>query len=133
MKKQSEWNKNWMTKQSKKGLCIFCNEPALPNNLRCEKHIFIQIARTNNIKDWTILRDLFYKQDRKCYLTGKPLVLGINASIDHIIPKSKNLQLINDPNNILWCDKTVNLSKSGMSITQFIKMCHDVATLHQIP
>jgi hypothetical protein len=127
MTKVKQWGINWMKKQESKGLCIFCREPALPSSKRCEKHTIVQMARSHGIDDWELLRDLFYEQECKCYLTGRMLILGKNASLDRVIAKSENPYKASSINNILWCDRTVNTAKSGIPLEQFISMCHEVA------
>jgi len=69
---------------------------------------------------WELLRDLLKKQNYKCAYTGKKLVLGVNASIDHIRPKSLFPELANDPNNIVWVDLKVNKLKHNKPLEEFM-------------
>ena len=127
------WRTNYMNNQKSKGLCVFCREEKLPDSSLCEKHYFSAVARGNlkNIKMAGDIKDLFYAQDGKCYLTGKSLVLGVNASLDHLEPRSKRDDLVNNIHNLRWCDKDVNRIKRDLSYEDFIKMCKEVLNIHK--
>lgn len=128
MKNQTQWNKNWMNKQKFKGLCIFCNIESLEYSNLCEKHFFLSLA-SSTLGDRTKAEDLkhlFHLQDKKCYLTGEKLILGLNASIDHIISQSKRPDLKNNMKNVKWCSKKVNEIKRDLSYKEFIELCKKI-------
>jgi len=130
MAKQNDWNRTWMNNQRKKGLCIFCKEKIFGESALCEKHFFISVA-TSSLKDRTQgerLKELFYVQDGRCYLSGRKLIAGKNASIDHIFPISKNQKMRNRIENLRWCDKQVNNAKSNMNSKKFIAFCKEIVT-----
>ena len=77
------------------------------------------------------LEHLFYLQEEKCYITGKKLIIGDNAGLDHLIPKSKNHNLISDINNVRWIDKKINEIKRDLTIDDFISLCKLVASRHK--
>ncbi len=70
--------------------------------------------------------DLFLKQDRKCTLTGWPLVMGgyktRTASLDRI---DSSVGYTSD--NIQWLHKTVNIAKQSLSDQEFVTLCRAVA------
>ena len=123
---QTRHNTTWMNRQKEKGLCLFCKEKSLPDSFLCETHFFKSVATSTfkNREMWEGLRTLFYAQESRCYLSGIDLILGKNASLDHIIPLSKGGNQNID--NVRWCDKSVNVSKRAMSNEDFITMCRNI-------
>lgn len=88
MEKKHNYNYNWGKRNNVKGLCFFCNEPKLPDNLLCSTHFFKMVA-TSTLKNralWECIQEMFYAQEGRCYLTGRKLILGKNASLDHLLP-----------------------------------------------
>lgn len=67
--------------------------------------------------------NLFLKQNRKCALSGIPLIINAtgNASIDRI-DSSKGYV----PGNIQWVDKHINFMKRTYSVKFFLDMCKKV-------
>lgn len=61
-------------------------------------------------------------QDYKCALTGAPLVVGENASVDRI-DSSRGYEL----GNIQWVTKEVNRMKIDFDQKLFIELCRKVA------
>lgn len=119
-------------KQTEKGLCIFCLSLRIPNSTLCEKHYFKSLAQRNlqDMTKWELIRDIFYAQEERCYFTGKKLVLGINASIDHLQPTSRCPELMKSVENIRWVDKDINRIKSDLTSDEFIELCKTIARLH---
>jgi len=77
--------------------------------------------------------DLFLKQDRKCALSGLPLVFGANhgrikgtASLDRI-----DSTLGYTIGNVQWVHSIVNSMKWDMPQPQFLEMCKTI-TNHQL-
>lgn len=128
MSKQNLYNKRWIEKQKRLGLCIFCKEKKLKYSFLCKKHFFIQIA-TSTLKNRKMahqIEELFYAQKEKCYLTGKKLILGRNTSLDHIVPQSKTPKLKDEISNLRWCTKEVNKLKNNFDYDGLIKLCKNV-------
>lgn len=125
MKKQSKYNLNWSNKQIDKCLCRFCKNISLKNQKTCSE-CYLKTFALNRLGDRSFangLLDLLMKQDFKCYLTGKELVLGDNASIDHFIPVSLRPDLKHDFDNIRWCDKAINRLKNDFTYEELLKIC----------
>jgi hypothetical protein len=121
------WNDRWMQKQKEKGLCIFCKNKKLEHSNLCERHYFINIAASlGDAKLAEAIQELFYAQECKCYLTGEPLVLGVNAGVDHILPKSKYGGDIQNSHNIRWIDRRINAMKGTLTATEFVELCYKV-------
>ena len=127
--KHKIWQKKYIQKQKEKGLCIFCPNKKIENSNLCEKHYFIYLAATN-LKDRNLanlIKERFYVQNKRCFFTDKKLVLGINASIDHIIPKTKSTEDFNNPHNIYWVDRQINTMKGALNAEEFINLCTIIA------
>lgn len=74
--------------------------------------------------------NLFEKQERKCALTGLPILFSkcngeTTASLDRI-DNSKGY----DIDNIQWVHKDVNIMRNVYSIEYFIKICKLVSAIH---
>jgi len=90
------------------GLCALCDGKRINNRL-CLKH-FLKFTSRNHLetsKRYKELYDLFLKQNGVCPYTKVKLTLGENASVDHIIPKSRGGK-INDVSNLQWVYSNVN-------------------------
>lgn len=115
------------------GLCKYCGKNEVTNIesdccgvCRCKK------VATNNLRDskrWNDLKELFDRQN-VCPYTGIQLILGVNATLDHISPKSKGGQ--DNIENLQWVyggdDFDVNLMKgisSGKEFLQAIKILYN--------
>ena len=97
-----------------KGMCRHDNTLRLENSdTLCEKHWFEYVAKHHlgTMKKGKLLKDLFDKQNGKCVYTGLQLTPALNASIDHILPLSKNPEMFNDIENLQWVHSDINLMK----------------------
>ncbi|MCX6748696.1 MAG: hypothetical protein NT076_03755 [Candidatus Pacearchaeota archaeon] len=131
--KKRAHDRKYMNNQKEKGLCIFCKNKNLPDSRLCESHFFKSKATAilRDRKKWEELKDLFYAQNKKCFITGKELVLGINASLDHLEPISKSPELASDVSNVRWVDREINLMKRDTPILEFIETCHLISKRHE--
>jgi hypothetical protein len=127
MAKQNEYNRHWMAKQKASGLCIFCKNAKLPDSDLCERHYFIRTAINclQNSKMAENLQMLWHLQKGRCYLTGRKLVLGVNASVDHIKPRAKGGK-VTSIQNVRWCDKGVNLLKRDFTLDELLRLCKEI-------
>lgn len=62
-------------------------------------------------------------QNFKCYYTSLPLVPGLNASIEHIMPKSKKPELRKEIDNLVWVRREINAMKNNYGFNEFIDFC----------
>lgn len=104
-----------------KGLCI-CGKPIVVRDKDgcCEDCWFKSIAknRTGSPKNWLLIKGLLQRQNYRCAYTDKELVIGRNASLDHIIPKSKGGDSFVE--NLQWVDLQINVMKNNLSHREFI-------------
>lgn len=70
------------------------------------------------------LAELWEKQGGVCALTGTTLVPGVNASLDHIVPKAKGGT--NALDNLQWVCIPANQAKSDLSTEEFVDLCRRV-------
>jgi 5-methylcytosine-specific restriction endonuclease McrA len=68
-------------------------------------------------KNYEALRNKFAAQNSRCAITGMMLHIGINASIDHIIPRS--LGGSNDMDNLQFVHISVNLMRKSLPEAEF--------------
>lgn len=111
--------------QTLKGLCQNCNKPKLENSQLCEEHYLKQksVHQLGTTSYWKELKLKLDLQQNKCFYTGEDLVLGLNTSLDHIIPKTVNSSLSGSLDNIQWVTTKINLIKNDMTHDQFVSLC----------
>lgn len=104
--------------------CLVCGKEPIGSSRFCEQHFYKNNAfrHLGSKKLSKVLEDKFNAQGGKCAYTGLPLMLGENASVDHIksialFPESKH-----DPNNVQWVDITVNMMKREMREGSFLQL-----------
>ena len=125
--------KKWKNKNKAKGLCISCrNKSVTKKSSLCEYHWFFLLAHRYEFKPRAIamkrLKQMLVDQKFKCAYTGKELVIGVNASIDHKNPRSRFPDQSRDLDNIEWIDLSVNRAKRAMTKDEFLEMCRTISS-----
>ncbi len=113
------------------GLCAQCSTPIVKNKSHlCACCMLKQMSKKalDTPKHWVLIKELLEKQNYLCAYTGEKLILGENASIDHIIPKARGGE--NKIENLQWTTLEVNLAKRDLTHEEFLNMCHSVTTTH---
>lgn len=111
-------------KLSQNGLCVQCGKTEALVSLRLCLKDHIKNICNNTLGDssrWEELLGLLEDQKYKCALSGLPIEIGVNASIDHIIPQSKNGT--HELENLQWVHKNVNQIKWTMSVEELLTFC----------
>lgn len=112
------------------GRCWQCRKASiLPNHNRlCETCYFRVTAkqRLGGFKYWQVLKAKFDEQRGRCAYTGIPLILGVNASLDHIMPSLHYPHLRRDPNNIEWVSRAVNEMKRDRTPDEFLSLIKSI-------
>ena len=81
-------------------------------------------------RHWVQLKAKLGSQQYMCAYTGEKLVPGVNASIDHLVPRSRGG---NDaPDNLHWVSFRVNVMKGDMTHEEFLALCK-LITAHCFP
>ena len=122
----SELSSNRITKRRLAGLCVNCKNKSLNTNALCEVCWFKNLAHSSLgvTTAWSSIKELIIKQKYKCAYTGKSLIIGDNASIDHIVPKKRGGT--NTLDNLQWVDLSVNLMKRDMLHDDFLKVVSQI-------
>lgn len=122
---QNAYIKKRVDEKRANGICIRCDQPVLSWS-QCRKHLLMELARSYGRSgvNWTDLERLWDKQNGKCAITGRQLVLGSGASIDHIVPRC--LGGAHETHNMQWTTAQINRAKGEMLIEDFIQLCRDV-------
>ena len=114
------------------GKCIHCSEPSAGGPSGFCSVCFVKHISGNHFKSIShadALLDIFHKQGGLCPYTGNKLILGNNASLDHIVPVSQGGS--NDASNLQWVYSwewfDVNKMKWGMTDQEFRKA---IVSLH---
>lgn len=101
------------TKRVDGGSCQSCPRPRTEHSAYCLTCYFKKCARMNlkkKGKEATQLgRDLhalFDSQGGLCALTGLPMLPGVNASVDHVVPRSKGG--LDEVGNLRWIRREMN-------------------------
>lgn len=122
---------NRYRKLKKQKICTSCGKlSTIPNNTRCEDCWFKHIAskRTGSVDNWIILKNRIIQQNYLCYYTHRLLIIGKNASVDHIIPTSKGG--LNAMENVQWVDKKINTMKNDMNHEEFLNTIQLILSNH---
>ncbi len=113
------------------GMCLDCGkEVRIGESKWCEYHWIMRLVRNRfSLKGESaqklsaILLEKLHKQNFICYYTGLPLTVGLNASIEHLLPESNNPESSHDPNNLVWVRIEVNKMRSNLSFNDFLFFC----------
>ena len=121
----------------KDGLCVDCGQKATvtlghqnkswsKQRIRslCKEHYLKWVARRHGgVKNWKILDELWCEQKGLCACTGRRLVLGSTASVDHIIPRDHKGG--DTKNNLRWVHWDFNSSKGNRTDAEFLALCKE--------
>lgn len=117
-------NKDCEKRKRKKeaGICYSCKNVAVENRSKCAECFMKAMAKQAGTTA-EILKDIWNEQNGICTYSGRKLIIGINASVDHKMPKSKGGN--NDSSNLQFVHKTVNFAKNNLLENDFIQLIND--------
>lgn len=112
------------------GVCRWCPSKATHESTACEYHFVYNLlknwgrAPTSDEVDavWTKLED----QNFECFYTGRPLVPGENASIEHLMPRKRYPNHVWTLDNIVWCDVVMNRLKGHMVPAEVLEFAQGI-------
>ena len=124
-------SRDWRNENRSRGTCYHCDEPPVAGTVSwCEKHWLVQLAWRSGLRGRGSSRkilDLLIAQNYTCPYTGRKLVIGVNASIDHVDPRSLFPDRVGEIGNLEWVDADINRAKRTLSREEFVAMCKQVA------
>lgn len=127
---KSKYAKKWSDNNLGLGKCCSCSSERLPNSNRyCKKHyLFIKSKdHFKTTKMWKNLEDILHSQEYKCALTGEDIILGLNDSVDHIIPKSKfSDDTYKCLSNLRWTTRQANSVKNNFTDDELIQFLEKI-------
>lgn len=74
------------------------------------------------------LARLWLAQGGRCAYTGRRLVPGVNASVDHVVPRARGGR--DELANLVWCCAEVNRAKTDLTPADFRALCVEVLAHH---
>jgi 5-methylcytosine-specific restriction endonuclease McrA len=113
-------------KNQELGVCTLCAKNSQQKHSIC-RVCFLKIASKTHLGErsrWQELENIFDKQKGICPYTGRDLILGDNASLDHIIPKSKGGNSLIE--NLQWVYFPINSMKLNHFEEDFIGLVREV-------
>lgn len=121
-------------KHKELGLCRDCSEPIMHSQTAfCRAH-YIRKMVGSNLK--CPAHELAQEMDQRwteqggvCKYSGRILTLGVNASIDHIMPRVRFPEIARSPENLAWADREVNRMKGEMTDKEFIELCRIIVAV----
>ena len=116
-----------MERKSETGSCAACSAQAMGKSRYCKKHFLENILCKYGVPtdEYALFWEKLEQQKFLCYYTGTEIIPGINASIDHRLPRSRGGK--NDITNCVWCDRNINAFKRDATDEEFINLCKRIA------
>lgn len=117
------------------GLCLQCGQDVkMIHSVLCQVCYIKNKSYTHlkTTKHWKILLMLLESQGWRCPYTDEKLVLGLNDSTDHKLPKIKFPEQALDISNLEWTTRGANQMKSDRTPDEFlalVKQIHDHRSL----
>lgn len=105
-------------------ICVKCRSPRMPHhNLFCEAcWVYDRAVYVLGGPEHVVtLHRIWDRQQGRCRYTGELLTPGLNASIDHIVPRSRGGD--NSEANLQWVTRQINLMKTDMTHDEFLSTC----------
>jgi len=128
--KMAAFNREWHHRNLENGKCRVCSQARMEYGQYCETHYIQQAARLNigkcSLEDVEILKKKFEDQGRKCFYTGEPITLGMNSSMDHILPISKFPEQRRNLQNVVWTTRNFNWFKRDFTMDELLFLCQSV-------
>lgn len=108
-----------------KGLCIDCGKAQSLTKTRCLK-CTIRLVASSHLGSRTRWKELARRFRGKCRYSGKRIMIGHNAEIDHTLPSSLWPHLKGDISNLQWVHSDINTMKGKLTPRQFFRLCAEI-------
>jgi hypothetical protein len=126
IRKQSKDRENRLLENN---LCKNCGKyDVIGESKKCGQCYFQQASylHTRNKNRWKEFKNLLEAQNFICPISGRKLIPGKNASVDHILPKSKFPSLSKDTMNMRWVDVNINHMKNNLTDDEFNEILEEI-------
>ena len=122
----SAWSAQKRSERKALGLCTACGREPRGASLVCYGCWFRQSAAVNlhDRARGPEIRSIFDAQGERCALTGTVLVPGVNASLDHKVPRARGGG--NETANLRWPTDVVHRAKQDLLDDEFLAQCRSV-------
>ncbi len=84
------------------------------------------IRYNKSVEGWEKLLKIYEDQGGRCAYTGDPIALGVDAGLDHKLPRSKYPELVADLSNIQWIRRDINRAKNNLTHEEFLALIDKV-------
>jgi hypothetical protein len=120
--------KAWRARRKASPNCMYCNEPRWASAHSCKHHFVEKLINNYGCSKDHVPRLLhrFDDQGGACFYTGKTLIPGENASLDHYFCKAHHPHLVAHPDNLVWCDVEVNFMKRKLTPEQLVSFAKSI-------
>lgn len=118
------------------GCCVRCGSqdvlPSLAKKMNQQQlcEVCYLKKRSRNMfkveKHWSALKNKFDAQGGMCAYTGEILELGVNDSVDHILPIYHYPDLACDVTNVEWVTRKVNEMKRDRTPDEFLALIEKI-------
>lgn len=123
------------------GLCFRCGQAPMNISQRlmrrqqtkplpvCETCYIKSLTRaaTGSSRAWKAIAEKFQAQGGRCPYTNSPIALGVNASIDHILPVSRFPEQAANIDNLEWIRYDINIIKRDLTKDEFLQIIGQIA------
>lgn len=106
------------------GICFRCPEKALAGGI-CRTH-HMKTASHNNLgtaRFWLELDQMYESQSRLCFWCGRTTELGVNAQVDHKLPRLRFPDYARRIDNLVWACQECNYAKRDRTPAEFVLLC----------
>ncbi len=114
------------------GICFNCGKnPHLPSPNRICRLCYLKRMAGHCLgfhRRYKEILAIFDAQGGKCPYTGEILIIGDNASIDHIYPQARFPEKKHDIDNLEWVTLQVNLAKRDLTKDEFLALTRKITS-----
>lgn len=107
------------------GVCMWCADTkVLCDKYKLCKMCWFKRASLRVVGNFSLgnkLHELYLSQQGKCFYTGAKLKIGVNASLDHQKPRTRNGA--HNIRNFQWVSIIINRMKQNMTHKEFVFNC----------
>lgn len=110
------------------GKCQSCGGKKDTPAVTCARCILRGVARKSlgDVSRWQEIGLLFACQDGRCAVTGAEITIGVNASLDHILPRNRGGT--HEIDNLRWVHVVFNRMKNDMLDAELLGWARAIVT-----